>query len=203
MFGFGVSKLDKEILETAEAMLSTYSNAGFDIRSLVKSALNEVKSEIERTKGRHAIYFESAGDFLVNQGDFITPRLNDGLTKEDVRLHWNRSFVIPIFERKIDEMANMFVFEISRRRGLGEGEIIEVLREVRRQQVVYGMPDAFDENIPIYQGFSSVDADIFPEFRMRIFKWTNKIPESRQNDIRKNFTSYNAMIRHLVRHGGL
>jgi hypothetical protein len=200
MFGFGMSAKDKWHLEQTEVLLTPLAIVmGEDVKSLARKIFDKVKAEAIQKHGNN-IYSESLGDQLIAKEPFIAKRLAAGLTKDDVRNHWNQPMLMQLLQSQVQEMTSFIGLLVADRQGK---DLQEVARNRRRRNPEWGDPDLWDATLPVNECFTKDDANIFFEFSFRVGSWQEKTPESVQNEMLSKYTSFNAMIRDLVRQGKL
>jgi hypothetical protein len=200
MFGFGMSAKDKWILEQAEQMLAPLALlTGEDVKPLAKKLFDEVKADAVQRYGENA-YAETNGDRIIQNKAVLDKRLAAGLTVEDVRNYWNTPVLLSLMHLKVLELTDFIVIEMAEKSGK---DIVEVAKERRRKEPRYGDPEKWDATKPANQGFSAEDADIYSEFQLRVRKWQAATSAEAQASCVSKFSSFNAMIRDLVRGGKL
>lgn len=200
MFGFGMSAKDKWHLAQTEAMLTPLASMmEIDVKSQARQLFDKVKAGAIQKYGNN-IYSESFGDQVIGNEPFLAKRLAAGLTKDDVRNHWNQSMLMQLLQIEVIEMADFIALHVAHEKG---EDLQEVARNHRRSNPKWGEPDAWDATLPVNECFTKDDADIFMEFFIRVGRWREKTPQSEQKETLSKYTSFNAMIRDLVRQGKL
>lgn len=200
MFGFGMSAKDKWHLAQTEIMLTPLAiMTGMDVKSQARQLFDKVKAGAIQKYGNN-IYSESFGDEVITNEPFLAKRLAAGLTKDDVRNHWNQPMLMQLLQLEVLEMTAFIALHVAHAKG---EDLQEVARNRRRTNPEWGEPDAWDSTLPVNECFTKDDADIFMEFFLRVGRWREKTPQSEQNEMLSKYTSFNAMIRDLVRQGKL
>ena len=170
---------------------------GIDAPALAKQLVEQVKSEAIQS-GAQYLYAESIGDKVVTNQDMMAPRLAAGLTVEDVRDYWNLPPILTLVGTKVQEYGDFVAMHVAQQQGQ---DLIEVARERRKRRARFGDPSAWNPSLPVNAGFFPDDADIYPEFQIRVGRWQEKRTEYYQQESAKNFSSYNAMLRAMIRSG--
>ncbi len=200
MFGFGMSAKDKWHLAQTEVMLTPLAiMMETDVKSLARQLFDKVKAEAIQKHGNN-IYSESLGDQVIAKEPFLAKRLAAGLTKDDVRNHWNQPMLMQLLQVEVIQMTAFIAIDVAREQGK---DLQEVARNRRRTNPEWGEPDAWNSTLPVNECFTKDDADIFMEFYFRVGRWREKTPQSEQKEMLSKYTSFNAMIRDLVRQGKL
>lgn len=196
MFGIGMSPKDKWILEQTEQMLGPLAAAsGEALKPLARKLFDEVKADAVARYGDNA-YSESNGDRIVQNKPVLDKRLAAGLTVDDVRNYWNMPVLLSLVRLKVLELTDFVIIDAAQNAGK---DVVAVARERRRKEPRYGDPEKWDANLPANQGFGVEDADIYPEFGVRVGKWQAATPQAEQTALVGQYTSFNAMVRALVR----
>ena len=200
MFGFGMSAKDKWHLAQTEILLTPLATMmETDVKPLARQLFDKVKAEAVQKHGNN-IYSESLGDQVITKEPFLANRLAAGLTKDDVRNHWNQPMLMQLLQAQVLEMAAFIALDVAHHQGKN---LQEVARNRRRTNPEWGDPDAWNSTLPVNECFTKDDADIFIEFFFRVGRWREKTPQSEQNEMLSKYTSFNAMIRDLARQGKL
>ncbi len=200
MFGFGMSEKDKWHLAQTEILLTPLATMmETDVKPLARQLFDKVKAEAVQKHGNN-IYSESLGDQVITKEPFLAKRLAAGLTKDDVRSHWNQPMLMQLLQAQVLEMTALIALDVAHHQGK---DLQEVARDRRRTNPEWGDPDAWNSTLPVNECFIKDDADIFMEFFFRVGRWREKTPQSEQNKMLSKYTSFNAMIRDLVRQGEL
>lgn len=89
--------------------------------------------------------------------------------------------------------------------GKSQNEIDDLMdkwsHDWRKTDPRYGEPDQWNPDLPANNGYSSNDADIYIEFFTRVARWQTKTTKIEQQNLLKNYSSYNAMLRDLISKG--
>lgn len=202
MFGFGMSDIDKTILNVAEQMLSPYAAAGINIRSLAKKFFDESKAELlhdHRHDGRHAwrnLYREDLGELLIKNPLYFAPRKAAGLTEQDIKEYWNRPAILVSIGVRINYFLKFVALDIARQQGK---DLEEFARTRRRNGPIFGEPTLWDQSLAVNQGFSQEDADLYLEFLPRVVQFEQTLTADDRQQLVQSHRSFNAMIRELVK----
>ena len=200
MFGFGMSAKDRWYLTQTEIMLTPLAiMMETDVKSLARQLFDKVKAEAIQKHGNN-IYSESLGDQVIAKEPFLAKRLAAGLTKDDIRNHWNQPLLMQLLQVEVLQMTAFIAIDVSRQQGK---DLQEVARNRRRTNPEWGDTDAWNATLPVNECFTKDDADIFMEFYIRVGRWQEKTPQAEQKEMLSKYTSFNAMIRDLVRQGKL
>ena len=194
---FDVSSLDGQILLHAEEMLKVLSIYGFDVKAVAKELFDVTKTEAVARYGDN-IYATSTGDRLITNEEVMSPRRAAGLTSEEVQGYWNRPPLLLALEAKIQEHSDFMRMHTAKQQGK---DLIAVAQENRRASPIYGSPVTWNAQLPANQGFNAEDADLYPEFIIRVGRWQERTPKAEQQELLKKYSSFNAMIRGLIREG--
>jgi hypothetical protein len=195
MFGFGMSAKDRWILDQTELMLVPLSAAsGQPAKPLAKRIFDEAKADAVSRYGENA-YSESNGDRLVQNETLLAKRTAAGLTVDDVRSYWNTPVLLSMIQLKVLELTDFVLINAAEQAGT---DIVAFARARRKVEPRYGDPEKWNAGLPANQGFSMDDADIYPEFQVRVGKWLAAIPEAKKASLLSQYTSFNAMVRGLV-----
>jgi len=198
MSGFGMSAKDKWHLEQTEVMLAPLALLmEADIKPLAKQLFDEVRAEASEKYGDN-MYLESFGEQMITKEPFTSQRLAAGLTRDDVRNHWNQPLLMQLLQAKVMELTQFIELDVARQQG---NDLQEVARNRRRGKPVYGDPDLWNQSLPVNQCFSREDADIYIELFIRVGRWQAITPMQKQSELLANYSSFNAMVRGLVKQG--
>jgi hypothetical protein len=202
MFGFGLSSLDKEIISTLEAMVVSWGLSETAAKDTVRKMFETTKREVRAQFGGN-IYATDAGDVFVKNDLFMAPRRAAGVTDSDVRRYWNRPVLLVFAESNLLMMgAATFVSNLS---GAARGgpDPLEAALKFRKVAPDYGDPTKWDGEHPAHRGLTLEDAHLYPELMPRVDAWCKRINENELKSLLAQYSTYNAMIRYLIRHGGL
>lgn len=197
MFGIGMSAIDKGILAKTEMMLADTGLSGTQLKSTAKQIFKEVKSNSKARYGDN-LYAENVGDRLIQDSEYMGNRRSAGLTEDDVKKHWNRCVLLINIETHISDLKGLAIVAIAHRAGL---DIAEVYTPYRKSNPTYRITDNWDRNKPINRGLSDEDADLYFEHKLRVEEWKAKTIEAVQQATLARYTSFNAMVRDLIRNG--
>jgi hypothetical protein len=197
---FGMTAKDKWHLEQTEVLLTPFAiMTGEEVVPLARQIFDEVKAESAQKYGDN-IYAETLGNQLVTKEPFLGKRLAAGLTMEDVRNYWNTTPLMQRIRNRVMELTDLIAINITEQQGK---DVVEMVRNTRKNSPRYGEPEAWNPSLPVNQGFTKNDADIYIEFLVRVGRWQDKTSKSEQETMLSKHTSFNAMVRDLVRQGKL
>jgi hypothetical protein len=172
---------------------------GDDVKPLARQIFDEMKADGVKRYGDN-IYSESYGDRIVTNQAVLTKRLSAGLTIDDVRNYWNMPVLLGLLQAKAREFVEFIVIDIARQSGK---DIVAVAHDRKKREPRYGDPEVWNPSLPANQGFTMEDADIYPEFGMRVGKWQARTSADELDAMLPKYTSFNAMVRALVHEGKL
>lgn len=197
---FGMSTKDSWLLKQTEIMLAPLGLlTGHDVKPMARQIFDELKADGLKRYGDN-IYSESYGDRMVANQPALAKRMATGLTIDDVRNYWNQPVLLGLLQAKVLEVGDFLVIDVARRSGK---DIVAVARDRRKREPRYGNPEAWNPSLPANQGFTTDDADIYPEFVVRVGQWQAKVSAEEQATVLAKYTSSNAMVRALIRQGQL
>jgi len=204
MFGFGLSPKDKWVLNQVETMVLPLATLiGQDAKALARKLFDQTKTELSAQYG-DGIYAEDLGNKLIaSKKDLVTKRLAAGLTAEDIREYWNQPLLMQALQTKFLQVGDYVLLEAAMNQGKSKEQIDDMVRGWRKTKPRWGDPDHWDPALPVNQGFTAEDADVYAEFIVREGRWREKTPPAEQQALLAQHTSYNAMMRALVRSGRL
>jgi len=192
MFNFGLNKEEIEILNN---FIATLKPMGFNSIEVNKIAKRIIKDAIKGAKKENFYGVLNLGDKLVKNKNFLNKRLKTGLTVNDIKFYWNRNAIMPFVEKAYDNLIRFSVFKnLQEKENLSSDEAI---KKLRKAYIYYGIPDESHPN------FQNEDADIYSEFSKRYEKWRDNTPFEKENELAETYTTYNAMVRDLIRKGKL
>ncbi len=190
MFGFGRSAQEKAAINSFAQQLQSI---GLPERAALDSATKLVDEVLADLRPNGIDPFKTTqGDEQVVKQPFITPRLEAGLTIDDVRTHWNRPLLIVFAEVKLRELFNFLIVDIARQQGR---DIVAAGNHYKRTFPRYGDPRKWDPMDKYNQGLAEQDADIFPEFAGRVDAWQRKVGESYVAEAITRHGTLNAAVR--------
>ncbi len=209
MFGFGMSARDKWHLEQVEVMMLPYATTigQKEAKKMARQMFDSAKAELESKYGA-AMYAEDIGDKLIaTKKDFVEKRLAAGLSLEDIRNYWNQTFLMRELWFRFLEMPIFMELTKLKQMGKSQDEIDNAMdkwaHDLRKTEPRWGEPDQWNTDLPANNGYSSDDADMYIEFFMRVIRWQTKTTKTEQQSLLKNYSSYNAMLRNLIRTGAI
>jgi hypothetical protein len=196
MFGLGMSSVDRKFLQHAEATLSDLAVAGINVKEVARKIYDEVKIDAQRRYGK-AMYSNGLDKVLQNT-PAIEKRILDGVTMADIQNYWSRPIIVGLLDAKIAEMMNYVFMATAQQQGR---DLIAAARDLRRSSPTFGDPGGWDLEAPVNAGLTQEDAYLYPELAARIMVWRQKTSRSDQDKALEGFSSFNAMVRALIRSG--
>ena len=151
-----------------------------DVKSLARQLFDKVKAEAIQKHGNN-IYSESLGDQVIAKEPFLAKRLAAGLTKDDIRNHWNQPLLMQLLQVEVLQMTAFITIDVAREQGK---DLQEAARNRRRTNPEWGDPDAWNATLSVNECFTNYDADIFMEFYIRVGRWQEKTPQAEQKEMR-------------------
>lgn len=183
------------------SLATPFTKLGMDDAEALSAAKKIIAQMLAEFQPREIDPFKSTqGDEYANRKDFTAPRIEAGLTLDDIRSHWNRPIVIVLGEFKVQEMLNFIYIDVARMQGR---DIAQASREYKKTFPRYGDPRKFDPNEKFNHGLRLVDADIFPEFASRLDAWRQSVEEEDVAEAIETNGTLNAAVRAMVSAGEL
>lgn len=188
---------DQWFIHETEILLTPLAHA-IDIKAMAADIVRSTKEELAAVKNID-LYSEHIGDRLVaTPSEMLSKRLAAGLTREDIRLYWNQPPLMQRIQTRVQDFVLLMIIKKAEESRL---DVTDVLRTRRKTTLWLGDPDTWDPSKPINYGFTEKDADIYPEFTMRIGIWTNAVQVADRTRLLAQQTSFNAMIRNQINQG--
>ncbi|MEO6278349.1 hypothetical protein [Roseateles sp.] len=188
---------DEWFIQQTEALLAPLAQV-VDVKLTALEIFKSTKKELAALKDVD-MYSKCVGDRIVSiPSDMLLKRLAAGLTREDIRNYWNQP---PLMQRIQSKSQDFSIFIAIKNAEIARLDVIEVIRNRRKTRLWLGDPDTWDPSMPVNKGFSDEDADIYPEFTMRVGIWASNVAPSEQTILPSKYSSFNAMVRHLIRNG--
>lgn len=206
MFGFGMSAKDKWYVNQVEIMMTPLAQLmGQDVKHMAREIFDATKTELSAIHGE-GIYTENLGDNLIaTKKDLVEKRLVAGLTLDDIRSYWNQPLLMTALQNKFLELSdfvamNMYIAQHTGKSAaqLSDEEMTNILRKRRKSVLRWGDPEQWNPALPINEGLTLEDSDIYIEFMPRVGRWRQVITEAEQDAIASKFSSYNAMVRDRI-----
>lgn len=200
MFGFGMSPRDKWHLNQVEMMIAPIAlSSGQDVKTLARQFFDSTKEEAVKRMGENA-YIENYGEKVIaNKKELVEKRLAAGLTVDDIRNYWNQTPLMLEIQSKFLEMSDFMALNVAQQLGKSDQELQAIVAGWRKTRPRWGDPEQWNPTLPVNIEFSAIDADLYIEFYLRVNRWQERTPETVQNSLLKNFTSFNAMLRNLIK----
>ena len=160
-----------------------------EVESTAKQILDEAIKTADKA-GRRG--FKTMGDNAIKDERFLNKRLKAGLTKDDVLKFLNRDYVWLVVESRLADIHRFSIYMTLTKDGKSPDEAVRILRKT----FIYC--DDPEKSHPNYQG---EDADIYPEFTLRHENWRSQISPIEEQNLANRYSTYNAMVRDLIRKG--
>jgi hypothetical protein len=189
IFGQKYSEGEKNALSIIEnAMMLGQGTGENKAKNVAKKIVVESikQAQAEGLRGK-----KDLGDELIRDNERLKQRLKTGLTINDIKDFLNQDYVLQIALSKYANMLRLGFCSILVKRD--HMEVQQAIREVRRTLVYWGEPEDNHKN---YQG---EDGNIPWEFMPRYEKWREAIEPSKEQEMASQFSTYNAMVRDLIR----
>lgn len=193
MFGFGRSANEKAVINHVALQFEALKLPSDEAIQVATQIVDEVLTDF-RNRGIDP-YKVIQGDEQIKREQFVSPRIAAGLTLEDIRLYWNRPLILSFCEMKMREMFEFIVINIAEQRG---EDLARAAIKYKKTFPRYGDPARWNPNDKYNAELRDVDADIYPEFSIRIDAWHKKTSDSILNDLISKHGTFNAAIRQLI-----
>jgi len=202
MFGFGMTPIDKAILVQTEQMLSVYSQLGMNVKNTARKIFDEVRKDLlgHGPDAVQRLYLEDLGHRFVENPSYLKPRERDSVTIEDIIEYWKPPALLVAISARIVTMQQFMELDAARQQGK---DLTEFMRHYRRHSPIFGDPESWDATLPVNAVFTKDDADIYIELFSRVSEWRQKTPLTDQHSLMERHTSFNAMVRALIKQGAL
>jgi tRNA splicing endonuclease len=192
MFSFFKAKYsedEKKYFDYFKQTLLASSVAQKAAESLAKQILDDAIAQADKA-GLRGI--STLGNRAVKDENFLNKRLKAGLTKEDILAFLNRDYVLIVAETKLTDAHRFAMYKTLVDDGKTSQEAVKFLRKT----FLY-----CDDPEKSHQNFQGEDADIYPEFTLRHENWRSQNSAAEIRDLASDYTTYNAMVRDLIRKG--
>lgn len=160
-----------------------------EVESAAKQLLDEAIKKADKAGLRGV---KTIGNNAIKDGQFLNKRLKAGLTKDDVLKFLNRDYVWIVAENMLTDRYRFLIFMALTEDGKSGEDAVKILRKTF---AYFGDPEKSHQN---YQG---EDADIYPEFALRHENWRSQISPAEEQNLANQYSTYNAMVRDLIRKG--
>lgn len=163
----------------------TNSVARYWSKRILDKAIKEAEAEGRRGK-------KDLGDEFVNNSKFMLRRRTLGLSDEDILKFWNRDYVWILAEEDMNIFIRFTYGKALIKSGVPSEE---VTNETWKYFVSWGDPEKPHPRFP------GEDSYIFPEFVTRHEAWRSQYSLEKEREIASHYSTYNAMMRDLIRRG--
>jgi hypothetical protein len=192
MFSFFKAKYsedEKKYFDYFKQTLLESNIAQKSAESMAKQILDDAIARADKA-GLRGI--TTLGNSAVKDENFLNKRLKAGLTKEDILGFLNRDYVLIVAEGMLTDAHRLAIYKSLVEDGKSSQEAVKFLRKT----FLY-----CDDPEKSHQNFQSEDADIYPEFTQRHENWRGQLSAMEIRDLASDYTTYNAMVRDLIRKG--
>ena len=192
MFSFFKKKYtedEKQYFDYIKKVLSLNGVASNEVESTAKQILDEALKKADKAGLRGV---KTIGNNAIKDENFLNKRLRVGLTKDDVLKFLNRDYVWIVAENMLTDTHRFSIYMTLIEDGKSSDEAVRILRKT------FMYCDDPDKSHPNYQG---EDADIYPEFALRHENWRSRISPTEEQHLANQYSTYNAMVRDLIRKG--
>ncbi len=192
MFAFFKTKYtedEKQYLDYIKKVLSIGGITSSDVESAAKQILDEAIKKADKAGLRGV---KTIGNNAIKDEQFLNKRLKAGLTKDDVLKFLNRDYVWIVVENMLTETHRFSIYMTLIEDGKSSDEAVRVLRKT----FMY-----CDDPEKSHQNYQGDDADIYPEFTLRHENWRSRISPIEVQNLANQYSTYNAMVRDLIRKG--
>ncbi|CAH1077741.1 hypothetical protein [Candidatus Nitrotoga sp. 1052] len=192
MFSFFKTKYtedEKQYFDYIKKVVSLSGVASKEVESTARQILDEAIKKADKAGLRGV---KTIGNNAIKDEKFLNKRLQAGLTKDDVLKFLNRDYVWIVAENMLTETHRLSMFMALTMGGESDEEAEKKLRKT----FIYC--DDPEKSHPNYRG---EDADIYPEFASRHENWRSRISPTEVQNLANQYSTYNAMVRDLIRKG--
>ena len=141
-------------------------------------------------------YVITLGDITISDQNFMKPRLDAGLTIDDIRTYWNQPPLKIACEAKIREFNQLVFLTMVENQGKNVEEEALFYKKVTPR---YGLTHKWDIHDKYNIGLTENDADLYPEFSNRINQWLSYTSKDQIDNLIKRHGSFNAVVRNLIK----
>ncbi|MCK9381945.1 MAG: hypothetical protein M0P95_12905 [Sulfuritalea sp.] len=180
---------EKQYLKPIETAILANGVIRDEATSLAREILD---AAIERAQKTGLRGVKNLGDKAIRDERFTQKRLSAGLTKDDILRHLNRDYVMVVAEIMLIDAHRFSIFQTLTAEGESSANAVRFLRKT------FFYCDDPEKSHQAYQGD---DADIYPEFTLRHEKWRSQISPAEVQELASRYSTYNAMVRDLIRKG--
>lgn len=158
---------------------------------MVEEALSDLPKDINP-------YEKNQGHEKIKDNAFMKPRLEAGLTINDIQSYWNKQPLIISCEFKMRQMQNFAFLHMAEDRG---EDIKAAAAYYKKATLRYGITHKWDFSEKQNEGLSINDAEIYPEFSDRINNWINKTTKIEIDALIEEHGTLNSAARALIKEG--
>lgn len=170
------------------------SNAEFNEKytDYAREVLDELEAELGSTVD---LSFSTMGDAYLKSAEFMTPRLEAGLTEHDVLRYWNRPLLLVYFEQRMLSDFVLIYLNFVEQAG---GDLILEGEKYKINNPRFGDPSRFNKNSLYYRNLTESDAELYYEFFERVSAWKAKVSAEHVNELIVKYGSFNAAVRSQI-----
>jgi len=160
-----------------------------EVETMAKRILDEAINKADKAGLRGV---KTIGNNAIKDEQFLSKRMKAGLTKDDVLKFLNRDYVWIVAENMLADAHRFSIYMTLVEEGKSSDEAVRFLRKT----FAY-----FDDPEKSHPNYQDEDADIYPEFTLRYENWRSQISPIEEQSLAKCYSTYNAMVRDLIRKG--
>lgn len=190
MFSFFKTKYtedEKQYFDYIKKVLSLNGIKSNEVDAAAKQILDEAIKKADKAGLRGV---KTIGNNAIKNEQFLAKRLKSGLSKDDVLKFLNRDYVWIVAENMLTDAHRFSIYKTLIEDGESSEEAVKFLRKT------FMYCDDPEKSHPNYQG---EDADIYPEFTLRHENWRNQVSPAEEQSLAIQYSTYNAMVRDLIR----
>ncbi len=180
---------EKQYLDYIKKVLLCNSVPQNEVESTAKQILDEAINKADKAGLRGV---KTIGNNAIKNEQFLNKRMNAGLTRDDILKFLNRDYVWIVAENMLTDAHRFSIYMTLTEDGKSSDEAVKFLRKT----FIY-----FDDPEKSHQNYQGEDADIYPEFALRYENWRSQISPIEEQNLAKSYSTYNAMVRDLIRKG--
>ena len=195
MFGFGRSANELAVIKLFEPTFIAIGNTPDVAKKSATDIFDYTKKEMLSRAPSQNIYRTNQGSIYSKDISYMQPRLEAGLSHQDIESFWNRPVIVILCEMKIREMLNFMSIDVARQQG---HDIKAIELDYKTNTPIYGNPQKQDSTKSSVDILRPQDADLYIEFANRIEALRSKMSDSDIESLISQHGTFNAMVRHLV-----
>jgi len=191
---------EQKHLEKIKSLIASTESPGlgYSADELTREATEILNSAIEAAEKKGMRGVKNLVDSALNDEEYMKKRLDAGLTEKDISEYYDRDgtwiFIDLFFESKNKIAMYNILTDLLTSEGKEGKEAALILRKTH---LYTGDPN---EDL---EGYQPEDGNIYPEFKARVERWRIKVSPEKEHEMAQRYTSYNAMVRDLIKKGKL